>query len=96
MAATASCCLNSGRCCCTALEGACWVLKAGADEKDYPDTLQLSPVIRSLPCEWGRSCFTVIGVGTHTWTITRVKDMLQDVVIKPSDTLSVPYRRVEY
>lgn len=96
MAATASCCFSRGRCCCTALERACWVLKAEADEKDYPDTLQLSPVTRNLSCKWGRSYFTVIGVRTHAWASTRAKDMLQDAVIKPTDTLSVPCGRVEY
>lgn len=96
MAATASCCFHSGRCCFTALKQACRALKAWAYEKDYTDTLQLYSVICSLSWKWGRSCSTVIGVGTDTWTSTRMKDMPLDKVIKLSDTSSAPYSKVEY
>lgn len=66
MSATASCCFSSGGCCCTALERACQVLKAQADEKDYPGILQISSLTHSLSFQWGRIYFLGIGVGTHT------------------------------
>lgn len=65
--------IRSGRCSCTALKQACGVLRAWAYEKDYTHSLQLYSVICSLFWKWGRSCSTVIGVGTNTWMSTRQK-----------------------